>query len=214
MTSKLSFCLQCRVPSYALCIGEGWPNLDLSANSIPFEDIYNCINWLIITYLTYLFFYIHLTLRQKIGLLFCEHYYWFSSWARILNVQDIIIEITKETSISSTCRPISFTTIAGAGQHPCCVFFTPERIVTSTDTCTRQFTRRPIWCTWSTQCRPTHPIPVQCWASVAAHCCFNAGQSYSPLKRNWVIVRVCSWLSYGCTDALSLERPLLWFITR
>ena len=43
--------------------------------------------------------------------------YWSSSWARILNVQDIIEESTKETSsnISSTCIP--FTTIAGAGQH-------------------------------------------------------------------------------------------------
>ena len=37
-----------------------------------------------------------------------------------VNVQDIIIiERTKETSISSTCRPIPSTTIAGAGQHPC-----------------------------------------------------------------------------------------------
>ena len=43
--------------------------------------------------------------------------YWSSSWARILNVQDIIKERTKETSsnISSTC--ITSTTIAGAGQH-------------------------------------------------------------------------------------------------
>ena len=43
--------------------------------------------------------------------------YWSSLWARILNVQDIINERTKETSsnISSTCIPS--TTIAGAGQH-------------------------------------------------------------------------------------------------
>ena len=43
--------------------------------------------------------------------------YWSSSWARILNVQDIIKEKTKETSsnISSTCIPS--TIIAGAGQH-------------------------------------------------------------------------------------------------
>ena len=27
-----------------------------------------------------------------------------------------------------------------------------------------------------TRCRPTHPISVQKWARVAAHCCFNAGQ--------------------------------------
>ena len=32
--------------------------------------------------------------------------------------------------------------------------------------------------------RPTHPIPVQCWASVATHCCFNAGQSYSTLAQH------------------------------
>ena len=42
--------------------------------------------------------------------------YWSSSWARILNVQDIIIERTKETSISLTCKPFPSTTIAGAGQ--------------------------------------------------------------------------------------------------
>ena len=43
--------------------------------------------------------------------------YWSSSWARILNVQDIIKERTKETSsnISSPCIPS--ITIAGAGQH-------------------------------------------------------------------------------------------------
>ena len=43
--------------------------------------------------------------------------YWSYSWDRILNVQDIIKERTKETSsnISSTCIP--FTIIAGAGQH-------------------------------------------------------------------------------------------------
>ena len=55
--------------------------------------------------------------RKKIGLIFCKHnclHYWFSSWARILNVQNIIIEKTKETNIPSTCRPILSTTIACA----------------------------------------------------------------------------------------------------
>ena len=44
-------------------------------------------------------------------------WYWSSSWARILNVQNILKERTKETSsnISSTCIPS--TTIAGADQH-------------------------------------------------------------------------------------------------
>ena len=43
--------------------------------------------------------------------------YCSSSWARILNVRDVIKERTKETSsnISLTCIPS--TTIAGAGQH-------------------------------------------------------------------------------------------------
>ena len=68
--------------------------------------------------------------------------YWLSSWAKIPNVQDIIIERTKETRLSSTCRPIPSITIAGDGQHLCntCqwnvlprVSFTPERTVTFTD---------------------------------------------------------------------------------
>ena len=29
-----------------------------------------------------------------------------------------------------------------------------------------------------------HPIPVQCWPSAAAHCWFNAGQSYSTLTQH------------------------------
>ena len=37
----------------------------------------------------------------------------------------------------------------------------------------------------ATQCRPAHPIPVQCWASIAAHCWFNAGKLYSPLAQHW-----------------------------
>ena len=56
-------------------------------------------------------------LKTKNRLKYCKQdMYWSSSWARILNVQDIIIERTKETSISSTCKPIPSTTIAGAGQ--------------------------------------------------------------------------------------------------
>ena len=39
-----------------------------------------------------------------------------------------------------------------------CVFFTPDHAER----------------TMLTQCRPTHPIPVQGWAGVAAHCWFNA----------------------------------------
>ena len=91
--------------------------------------------------------------------------YWSSSLEslRILNVQDIIKERTKETSsnISSTCIPS--TTIAGAGQH---LF----------NTCLR--------CTSYRGCRPTHKIPVQCRASIAAHCWFNAGQSSTTLAQH------------------------------
>ena len=89
--------------------------------------------------------------------------YWSSSWARILIVQDIIKERTKKTSsnISSPCIPS--TTRAGAGQH-------------SFNTCLR--------CTSYRGCRPTHQIPIQCWASIAAHCWFNAGQSFTTLAQH------------------------------
>ena len=33
--------------------------------------------------------------------------------------------------------------------------------------------------------RHTHPIPVQCWTSVAAHCWFNAGPSSTTLAQHW-----------------------------
>ena len=45
--------------------------------------------------------------------------YFVNITALFLNVQDIIEERTKDTSISSTYRHIPSTTIAGAGQHPC-----------------------------------------------------------------------------------------------
>ena len=110
----------------------------------------------------------------------------FSSLARILNVQDVIIDRTKETSISPTCRTIPSTII-------------DDKLVYTS-----------IRCTWYTQCRPTHPIPVQCCASVAAHCWFNAGQSYSTLAQHWNRI---GWLSRVCSDCqtgdfLSPERPL------
>ena len=43
--------------------------------------------------------------------------YWSSSWARSLNVQDIIKERTKETNSNKSSTCISPITIAGAGQH-------------------------------------------------------------------------------------------------
>ena len=125
--------------------------------------------------------------------------YWSSSWSRILNVQDIIKDRTNEKSsnISSTCIPS--TTIAGASQH-------------SFNTC--------LLCTWYRGCRPTHQIPVQCWASIGSmlvnrlrrwhntnlspdllytlrkqvafnQCCFNVDPQSSTLARHWNII---GWL--------------------
>ena len=58
---------------------------------------------------------------------------------------------------------IPSTTIAGAGLH-------------SFNNCLR--------CTSYRGCRPAHQIPVQCWASVAAHCWFNASQSFTTLAQH------------------------------
>ena len=60
------------------------------------------------------------------------------------------------------------------------VCFTPERTLTSTDTSVHAAMR----CTHNVGL----PIPVQCWASAAAHCCLNAGQSYS-----YAILTPFSW---------------------
>ena len=59
-----------------------------------------------------------------------------------------------------------------------------------------QIPRKNIVCTWYTQCRPTHPIPVQWWTSVASHCCFNVGQSYSTPAQHW---NKTGWLSGVCS---------------
>ena len=39
-------------------------------------------------------------------------------------------------------------------------------------------------CTWYRGCRPTHQIPVQCWASIATHCWFDAVQSSTTLTHH------------------------------
>ena len=36
-----------------------------------------------------------------------------------------------------------------------------------------------------TRCRPTHPLSVQWWARVAAHCWFNAGQLCTTLPQHY-----------------------------
>ena len=51
--------------------------------------------------------------RQKLGIIFCKIAVLVFLMGQNPNVQDIIIERTKETNISSTCRPIPSTTIAG-----------------------------------------------------------------------------------------------------
>ena len=126
--------------------------------------------------------------------------YWSSSWARILNVQDIIKGRTKERSsnISSAC--ISSTTIAGAGQY-------------SFNTCLRCATYR--WC------RPTLQIPVQCLAIIAAHCWFNAGQSSTTLAQHYSVVyfaqaRGIQPMLFQCWPTVSDAGPSLkqqWVIT-
>ena len=96
--------------------------------------------------------------------------YWYSSWARILNVQDIIGED-------------KFKYIAGASQH-------------SFNSC--------LLCTLYRGCRPTHQIPVQCWASVAAQCWFNAGQLSAMLF--CCIVCANTWHSTNAVSILTHSR--------
>ena len=69
---------------------------------------------------------------------------------------------------------IPSTSIAGAGQH-------------SSNTChwivlPRVSRCRPTSYTW---CRPTYPIPVKCWAIVAAHCWFNADKLSTTLAQHY-----------------------------
>ena len=75
----------------------------------------------------------------------------------------MIKERTKETSPNISLPCIPSTTIAGAGQH---LF----------NTCLR--------CTSYRGCWPSHQIPIQWWASIAAHCWFNAGQSSKTLVQH------------------------------
>ena len=84
-------------------------------------------------------------------------------------------------------RVFSPTTIAGASQH-------------SFNTCLR--------CTLYRGCRPTHQIPVQCWASVTVHCRFNAGLSSTTLAHatliyDWVCCILCANTCHS-TNAVSM----------
>ena len=50
--------------------------------------------------------------RQNFALVFCKHNCIISSWARILNVQNLMKERTKKTSTNITSTFIPSTTIA------------------------------------------------------------------------------------------------------
>ena len=52
-----------------------------------------------------------------------------------------------------------------------------------------------------TRCRPTHPILVQYWASVAAHCWFNAGQLTTTLAQRYSNTGPADHASRGPTTA-------------
>ena len=113
-----------------------------------------------------------------------------SSWARILNVQNIIKERTKQTSLNISLTYIPSTTIADAGQH-------------SFNTCLR--------CTSYRGCRPTHknsgsmsaqrpsPLQVQCRPIV-----YDAGQtpilhwvSYILVANTWHSPNAVSMLTHS-----------------
>ena len=122
--------------------------------------------------------------RQKISLRFSKHKH-TASWARILNVQDIIEERTKETSwnISSTCIPS--TTITGAGQH---LFNTCLR-------CTLYRGFRPLPTKFRYQFGPTSQ-------PIADSIVYDAGPT---LIRHWVCCTLCAnkWHSPNCVSILT-----------
>ena len=61
------------------------------------------------------------------------------------------------------------TTIAGAGKH----------ILASKSCCPC------LYDTHLKRCRATHPISIQCWASVATHCWFNADKLSTTLAQHY-----------------------------
>ena len=75
-------------------------------------------------------------------------------------------------------RDISFTTIADAAQHSFnpCLRWTSYSLTEDVDL---------------TLGRPTHQIPVQCWASVTAHCWFNGGQLSTSLRKHVAFTQCC-----------------------
>ena len=91
--------------------------------------------------------------------------YWSFSWARILNVQDIIKERSKERSSSIFLTCIPSTTIAGAG-HPVIGWQSENDYIWRLQDGAGQLSfNTRLRCTSYRGCRPTHQIPVHCWSS-------------------------------------------------
>ena len=113
--------------------------------------------------------------------------------ALILQVQDIIIERTKETSISSTCGLIPSTTIADVSVYTMYLVHTMQAYPPNTGSMLGQ--RRS-------------PLLVQCRSIV-----FDSGPT---LKQNWVIVPCLLWLPYGWrfTMFTCMPRKATTWITR
>ena len=91
--------------------------------------------------------------------------------------EEIWKEARRQVNISSTFIPS--TTIASAGQLPFNSLASESRCCVS------------LRCTSYTRCRPTRPIPVQCWVSVSGHCWFNAGQSSTMLAQHMAFTQCC-----------------------
>ena len=93
--------------------------------------------------------------------------------------------------ILTQCRFNARPPSPGAGQHP---FNTLQWIVLP---CYRVSLRSTLF----TGCRPTHPIPLQCWDRVTAHCWFNVGQSSTPLAQYYSNTGPAHHDSRGPTNA-------------
>ena len=88
--------------------------------------------------------------------------YWSSSWARILNVQDIWEEPRRQVRIYLQR-----------------VFYPPPSPVVA-----KIYSILAYDVPRKEDIRLTHQIPVQCRASVETHCCFNVGQSTTKMDQH------------------------------
>ena len=60
-----------------------------------------------------------------------------------------------------------------------------------------------------TRCRPTLPIPVQCWASVAAHCWFYAEKLFTTLAQRYTNTGSAVYLASSPKQTRAIHRKLL-----